>query len=185
MLIGALTTMISSTGCWTTEPTLPTRTETTSLNGWGSRGAPASPELPSRQSSTGSKPPSTAAPTVEEKAGRLEGAQSPILGIELPGGSKGTWNVNDFNDDGKPNRFENWNVPLSYHATIDYLSEQLNPHYTRPDDMPWLDEIPTEGELGERYTDWWWGVGKPELLVRIQEFGEVNETTVMVGSRLK
>ncbi len=128
-------------------------------------------------------PPGTAPPTVESKAGPLAGTQSPLLGVDLPGGSEGTWNVNDFNDDGKPNRFENWDVPLSYDAIMAYLTGKLNPHYTRPDGMPWYDGYPTEGELGERYIDWWWGVSGPELLVRIQEFGEPDETTVSIESR--
>lgn len=125
----------------------------------------------------------TAPPAVESEGGSLNGTQSPMLGIALPDGSKGTWNVNDFNKDGQPNHFENWVVPLSYDATVAYLTDQLAPHYTRPDGTPWYDSHPTEGEIGERYLDWWWGVREPELLVRIQEFGERNETMVMVEGR--
>ena len=97
-------------------------------------------------------------------------------------GSDGVRIVNDFNKDGKPNYFEDWTVPLGYDKTLAYMTEQLKPHYTRPDGMPWLEDS-AEGELGDRYVDWWWGVTDPELLVRIQEFGEPDETTVSVESR--
>jgi hypothetical protein len=143
----------------------------------------AAPLQPSQLLPTASNPPGTTPPTVVDRAGPLEGLRSPILRIDLPAGSDGVWNVNDFNDDNRPNNFEQWTVPLGYDETVAFLTGLLNPHYTRPDGMPWLEGDTTEGELGERYVDWWWGVSDPELLVRAQELGEVDETTVFVESR--
>lgn len=171
--------MISFTGCSSDRTSsLPSQIETMS-----SSSRTAAPLQPSQLLPTASSPPGIAPPTVVDRAGPLEGLRSPILGIDLPAGSDGVWNVNDFNDDNRPNNFEQWTVPLGYDETVAYLTEVLNPRYTRADGMPWLEGDTTEGELGERYVDWWWGVSDPELLVRAQEFGEHDETTVFVESR--
>jgi hypothetical protein len=181
VLVTALAVALIFTGCSTTDRTSssPAQTEVTP----SSRPAPASPLSPSQLLPTGSVPPGTTPPTVVNRSGPLEGTRSPILGIDVPPGSDGVWIVNDFNDDNKPNNFEQWTVPLGYDEAVALLTEQLNPHYTRPDGMPWLEGDEPEGELGERYVDWWWGVSEPELLVRVQEYGEPNEVTVHVESR--
>jgi hypothetical protein len=176
ILVAALAIMFIFTGCTSDQESSPrsqTATTSTSDGGWGSRTV----------APTASVAPGTTPATVVERAGPLEGLHSPILDIDFPAGSEGVWNVNDFNDDNKPNNFENWTVPLGYDETVTYLRDRLNPHYTRPDGMPWFEGDETEGEVGERYVDWWWGVSEPELLVRPQEFGEVDETTVFVESR--
>lgn len=183
VFVTAIAATLSFTGCSTAERTMPTESETTPSIEWGSGAASASPVSPSQPMPTDNNPPGTTPTTVVERAGPLEGLRSPILGIDLPAGSDGVWNVNDFNDDNRPNNFENWTVPRGYDETVAYLADLLNPHYTRPEGMPWFEGDTTEGELGERYVDWWWGVSEPELLVRVQEFGEVDETTVFVESR--
>lgn len=115
----------------------------------------------------------TAAPTsmVKSESGALQGTHSVLLDIDMPGRAYGDSNVNDFNNDGKPNRFETWEVPLSYDATTAALKQALQPYASPLDGIPW-EEGNSSGSAAtqDRYVDWWWGRNdQPLILVRIEE----------------
>ncbi len=117
------------------------------------------------------KPSSKPSTDVKSEAGPLQGTSSPLLGIDMPAGSEGVRNVNDFNNDGKPNRFESWEIPLSYDEALTALKQRLQPGGPPLDGIPW-EESNSKGTAGggDRYVDWWWGRdNQPLILIRIQE----------------
>lgn len=117
------------------------------------------------------KPSTRPSSTVRNEAGPIVGTRSTLLGVDMPPGSKGVRNVNDFNNDGEPDRFESWEVPLTYDSALTAMKQVLQPYGDSLEGIPW-EEGNSEGTASgsDRYVDWWWGRdNKPLILVRIDE----------------
>ena len=89
----------------------------------------------------------------------------------MPPGSEGVRNVNDFNKDGKANRFESWEIPLDFDSSTGILELMLKPYAGPLDGIPWAEGQSTGSAAAQnRYVDWWWGRdNEPLILVRIEE----------------